>query len=33
MKIFPAIDIRDEKCVRPVKREFIYKVEFHQLMN
>ena len=32
MKIFPVIDIKDKKCVRLVKGDFVNKVEFYQLM-
>ena len=28
MKIFPAIDIRDKKCVRLVKGDFDNKIEY-----
>ena len=28
MKIFPAIDIKDEKCVRLVKGDFNKKIEY-----
>tara|TARA_B110000858_G_C17660789_1_gene407162 strand:- start:79 stop:234 length:156 start_codon:yes stop_codon:yes gene_type:complete len=28
MKIFPIIDIKDKKCVRLVKGDFVNKVEF-----
>ena len=31
MKIFPAIDIKDKKCVRLVKGDFDYKTEYETL--
>ncbi len=30
MKIFPAIDIKDKKCVRLIKGEFENKTEYDQ---
>ena len=31
MKIFPAIDIKDKKCVRLVKGDFDNKIEYEML--
>jgi len=35
MKIFPAIDIKDKKCVRLIKGDFENKTEYetHQLIK
>ena len=33
MKIFPAIDIKDKKCVRLVKGDFDKKIEYEILVK
>ena len=33
MKIFPAIDIKDKKCVRLVKGDFDNKTEYKNVSN
>ena len=33
MKIFPAIDIKDKKCVRLIKGDFENKTEYETVTN